>query len=241
MPDIITDDTIGEAPSSPSTTSPQPAVLRRPSNFLRDANQSFTESRPPVGMFHAYGHYASAVPTLDDIQKGNFSHKGWSGPGQRRNSQAHRDTDHHVLHSHQMRKESRNEPKKQAIVDVEKVPTDLESQTATGSVVEITAHDPSVPYPNGYQFPPKHTKWKSTTIALRGFGNYVITPLGFIITIYSLNVVAWGGMLFLILCRATPAMTHPYVQLFFLQISKMMHSRSFPDRRPQLSEIQEIN
>jgi len=66
-----------------------------------------------------------------------------------------------------------------------------------------------LPYANGYQFPPKHTKWKSTTIAARGFWNYFITPVGFIVTIYSLNVVAWGGMLFLILCRATPAMAHP--------------------------------
>lgn len=32
---------------------------------------------------------------------------------------------------------------------------------------------------------------------------------GFLITIYMLNVVAWGGMLFLLLCNAAPAMCHP--------------------------------
>jgi hypothetical protein len=36
-----------------------------------------------------------------------------------------------------------------------------------------------------------------------------MTPLGFFITIYGLNVVAWGGMLFLLLCNASPAMCKP--------------------------------
>jgi hypothetical protein len=69
--------------------------------------------------------------------------------------------------------------------------------------------DPRLPYPNGYQFPPKHSVWKSTQIGLKAFGKFVITPLGFLITIYGLNVVAWGGMLFLILVGAAPAMCNP--------------------------------
>ncbi|KAF8420355.1 hypothetical protein EV426DRAFT_537550, partial [Tirmania nivea] len=32
---------------------------------------------------------------------------------------------------------------------------------------------------------------------------------GILITIYSLNIVAWGGMLFLLLINAAPAMCHP--------------------------------
>ncbi|KAF8465523.1 hypothetical protein BDZ91DRAFT_659182, partial [Kalaharituber pfeilii] len=32
---------------------------------------------------------------------------------------------------------------------------------------------------------------------------------GFLITVYALNVVAWGGMLFLLLVNAAPAMCHP--------------------------------
>jgi hypothetical protein len=70
-------------------------------------------------------------------------------------------------------------------------------------------HDPSQPYPNGYQFPPKHSTWKSTQIGLKAFGKFVITPFGFVVTIYGLNVVAWGGMLFLVLVGAAPAMCHP--------------------------------
>jgi Protein of unknown function (DUF2985) len=83
---------------------------------------------------------------------------------------------------------------------------DPEDPAATPPHVPL---DPSMPYPNGYQFPPKHSGWKSTQIGLKAFGKFVITPFGFLVTIYGLNVVAWGGMLFLVLVGAAPAMCHP--------------------------------
>lgn len=60
-----------------------------------------------------------------------------------------------------------------------------------------------------YQFPPKLPWTTSFAIGLRAFWGWFLTPLGFLITIYALNVVAWGGMLFLLLCNASPAMCHP--------------------------------
>ena len=54
-------------------------------------------------------------------------------------------------------------------------------------------------YPTGYKFPPKHTWGEATLIGLKAFWRFTITPLGFLIVIYGLNVVAWGGMLFLLL------------------------------------------
>ena len=54
-------------------------------------------------------------------------------------------------------------------------------------------------YPNGYKFPPKHTWGEAIIIGLKAFWKFTITPLGFLIVIYGLNVVAWGGMLFLLL------------------------------------------
>lgn len=57
-------------------------------------------------------------------------------------------------------------------------------------------------FPNGYHFPPKHTFAHSTRLAAIAFWEYVTTPMGFIVTIYGLNIVAWGGMLFLLLCNA---------------------------------------
>ncbi|KAF2178999.1 hypothetical protein K469DRAFT_674604 [Zopfia rhizophila CBS 207.26] len=64
-------------------------------------------------------------------------------------------------------------------------------------------------FSNGYVPPPK-VPWKtSTVIGLKAFWRWFLTPAGFLITIYGLNVVAWGGMLFLLLCNAAPAMCHP--------------------------------
>lgn len=46
-------------------------------------------------------------------------------------------------------------------------------------------------------------------IAFQQFRKWVVTPFGILTTIYMLNVIAWGGMLFLLLCNAAPAMCHP--------------------------------
>lgn len=67
----------------------------------------------------------------------------------------------------------------------------------------------TTPFDNGYQFPPKHSWGEATKIFLVAFWKFCITPIGFLVTIYGLNVIAWGGMLFLLLCDASPAMCKP--------------------------------
>ena len=207
-------DEIGPLSRSPTNKS---IGTSRPGNILRRATESFSESRLPVGMFAAFGTVGSNIPTLDDIQKGNFESDGWSGPAQRRNSVAHRDSDFQVLNLHRQRTNSlaigKEEPRKISTIN-EKAPLDAidslpSAQADESATIPLGPRDPSAPYPNGYQFPPKHTKLQATTIALRGFWKFLITPFGFLLTLYALNIVAWGGMLFLILCRATPAMSHP--------------------------------
>ena len=64
-------------------------------------------------------------------------------------------------------------------------------------------------YPNGYKFPAKHTWGQATIIGLKGFWKFTCTPLGFLIVLYGLNVVAWGGMLFLLLIGGAPRMCYP--------------------------------
>jgi hypothetical protein len=59
---------------------------------------------------------------------------------------------------------------------------------------------------SGYIAPPKVPWTTSTWIGLKGFLKWNLTITGFLITFYCLNVVAWGGMLFLLLCNASPAM-----------------------------------
>ncbi|KAI8931387.1 hypothetical protein NX059_011720 [Plenodomus lindquistii] len=44
---------------------------------------------------------------------------------------------------------------------------------------------------------------------LKAFWVFFLTPSGFLITIYGLNVVAWGAMLFFLLLNAAPAMCTP--------------------------------
>ena len=64
-------------------------------------------------------------------------------------------------------------------------------------------------YANGYVPPPKLPWTTSTVIGLKAFWKWFLTIPGFLITLYGLNVVAWGGMLFLLLCNAAPAMCTP--------------------------------
>jgi hypothetical protein len=65
------------------------------------------------------------------------------------------------------------------------------------------------PFDNGYHFPPKYSWQESTKQGLVTAFKFCTTFWGFFWFIYGLNVVAWGGMLFLLLCNAAPAMCHP--------------------------------
>ncbi|KAL2800179.1 hypothetical protein BJX66DRAFT_321665 [Aspergillus keveii] len=49
-------------------------------------------------------------------------------------------------------------------------------------------------------------QWKTK---LHSFTRWTLTPLGFLLTLYGLNIIAWGGMLFLLLCNAAPQMCNP--------------------------------
>ncbi|KAH7117192.1 hypothetical protein B0J13DRAFT_514120 [Dactylonectria estremocensis] len=53
-------------------------------------------------------------------------------------------------------------------------------------------------------------KWGPTILnGLKAFWKFFKTPAGFVITLYCLNIVAWGAMLFFLLLKAAPAMNHP--------------------------------
>jgi hypothetical protein len=68
-------------------------------------------------------------------------------------------------------------------------------------------------YSSGYIPPPVIPWTTSTWIALKAFWKWFLTPFGFLVTIYGLNVVAWGGMLFLLLCNASQAMCWAPLQI----------------------------
>ncbi|OJD29135.1 alpha-l-rhamnosidase c protein [Diplodia corticola] len=86
------------------------------------------------------------------------------------------------------------------------------STASSASRTVTTETEEGVPvteYANGYLAPPKLPWTTSTALALKAYWKWVWTIPGFLITLYGLNVVAWGGMLFLLLCNASPAMCHP--------------------------------
>ncbi|KAI0133777.1 hypothetical protein BJ170DRAFT_678707 [Xylariales sp. AK1849] len=52
--------------------------------------------------------------------------------------------------------------------------------------------------------------WNATIQnGLKAFWKFFLTPTGFCIIIYFLNIVAWGAMLFFLLLKAAPAMNYP--------------------------------
>lgn len=89
------------------------------------------------------------------------------------------------------------------------IPT-TEGAMDTGPVTHTsTGPDEGGTYPNGYRFPRKHTWTQSLAISSKAFWKFFLTPFGFLITIYGLNVVGWGAMIFFVLLKAAPAMCHP--------------------------------
>lgn len=231
------------------------------SGRLRKASLKFMESGPPLGVWHAAGEALGKAPTPNDIIKGSFSHDGWDGKIQRRNSLVSDDSVRRLarttssqtatapsgkpsgLHAHQeaeveneafpdfhARGEMTNQiftrratqphddddelapdederPLPKILKDppiVEK-PAEIPNPVTTelGSLSPTTSFnqgpDANGVYPNGYKFPPKHTRAEATKIGFKAFCRYAITIQGFLVVIYCLNIVAWGGMLFLLL------------------------------------------
>lgn len=72
------------------------------------------------------------------------------------------------------------------------------------AAVDVQARE----YANGYHFPPKYPVKEQIAMGLVAFWEFYNTGFGFFLTIYALNVVAWGGMLFLLLCNAAPTMCY---------------------------------
>ena len=294
------------------------------SGRLRSASIRFLESSPPSGMWSATGQTLAQAPTPLDIRRGEFSHDGWDGHIQRRNSivseesmrrlsrttspqtpgslgrtitnpmDAHPEEDEALPSIAEGKKTSTEpfpqRPRKEAdrpavfkdddddpfskfmgrasldrqsytpkpkadpatvaakrrSADPYAIPDDDDDeeidplddipekerplpkkfQDPAGEAIPIpsekgekqtavttqaTTREPSPSadheqgpnadgvYPNGYKFPPKHTWGEATIIGLKAFWKFFITPFGFLVVLYGLNVVAWGGMLFLLL------------------------------------------
>lgn len=189
--------------------------------------QSLMESNPPLGAWQAIGEDTAKGPTIPEIKKGEYSIDGWSHEGQLEKRK------HHPFDIHQKRLR-RTSSHSQGSKSKDTRPTTAhESVTEEAETsIHVSKHsDPLVlaktansstsgppvgpnetgEYPNGYRFPKQHTWKQSTVIFLRAFWKFFTTIKGFLITIYGLNVVAWGAMIFFLLIPgATPAMCKSY-------------------------------
>ena len=188
-------------------------------------------------MWDATGNLASGAPSLQDIRRGSYGSDGWCHEGQlkdkdRRATLGRKESapesslvdggrpelnGHSSTHAHEtLHETSANTNSQQArpsISKEDKVRTAAEPE-AKGTGIKASDLDPALkqktePFDNGYQFPPKHTWSEATVIGLKAFWKFTWTPLGFFVVLYGLLVVAFGGMLFLLLCNAAPAMCNP--------------------------------
>jgi hypothetical protein len=163
----------------------------------------------PIGAWAAAAEASSKAPTLSDIRRGSFAASGWSHSGQARWTvdgespaayEAKNVAAHHgpgsCVKAAEIEKEQQHDD---GIAFVDALSTlehdqTLTTTTATQDGRVSSASSPKIPWT------------KSTIIGLRAFWKWFLSPFGFLVTVYALNVVAWGGMLFLLLCNAAPAM-----------------------------------
>lgn len=204
---------------------------------LRSASNNFQKSNPPVGFFDAAGSIASSVPSIaDQIHRGSYGERAsleerylnhLSQDHQRspRTSKAPQgiiaeDEEHSKIVDIPMAtptspayegdmeafdKSRSNKAGPQHIGSSDE--SDVTQHNSTGMKDNTTYR--TTPFENGYEFPPKHTGWQSTIIGCKALWKFTCTWFGFLVVVYALNVVAWGGMIFLLLCNAAPAMCTP--------------------------------
>ncbi|KAM0079993.1 hypothetical protein ACKRZS_007850 [Fusarium odoratissimum] len=176
--------------ASSSRVENRPAASSSLSGRLRRVSASFEVSNPPEGFMAATGTICSSIFTRQAVPPTS------SNPP--------------VL---MQQSPDAGGPSRQSTFPAinDEVPPEEKDRPSAALARRALTGEPAtaVPFANGYHFPPKHSAWQSTMSGCIAFWNYFLTPLGFCVTIYGLNVVAWGGMLFLLLCNASPAMCHP--------------------------------
>lgn len=215
-----------ESPSPADNGRPRrPSVASRISYKVRSLSKDFEESNPPGGFMAATSEFASsAVAGAESPRRNSYTTSAQSLP-RRRTTMSDQSVDPAPRESAEYVKTTAKDDDTLAARDkaaatsgpVEKDPSKATSDEATiaaKSEQEPNEHDDkpaalTEPFDNGYHFPPSYPKREAFKHGTVAFLRYSITPVGFCVVLYGLNVVAWGGMLFLLLCNASPAMCYP--------------------------------
>lgn len=207
------------------------------SGRLRSASIKILQADVPLGFLSGSANAVSQAPTLSDIRRGTFHHDdGWnheryaehhaarrasnaSSTGERKMSRTGSGLSIATLGGRK-RENTLNGNQESGLGKVDEQPQvvkdgpvpvqrEIDSLALEERGTSSTEGHPHR-YPNGYEFPPKLPWTTSTKIGLIAFWKWFLTPFGFLLTLYGLNVVAWGGMLFLLLIGGGKAyMCHP--------------------------------
>ncbi|KAH0282733.1 hypothetical protein KCU62_g9523, partial [Aureobasidium sp. EXF-3399] len=176
--------------------SPQPGALPRRSSLplqlgrIRAASVSTTNKilsyDPQPGMWAATGSAIAHAPNLTDLRGNNIDFDTDGHLATRLATPKPGDNERAMTLPNISPESSLATPDKKSLEPLIESSTDSTTDSAT----------------------PK--TWKQTIIAgLIAFWRFFKTPTGFLITLYGLNVVAWGAMLFFLILKAAPAMNHP--------------------------------
>lgn len=185
----------------------------------RGLSKSFEESNPPAGFMAATSDFASSA-VVGDLPRRNTGSSGFQTPSRRGTLLAEQPTEEPPRESAEDKaidaKDAGVEDGKKgspiATGATEKGSSHTASDYVGPAAVKLEGDDDTAakePFNNGYHFPPKYPQGEAFKHGLMSFLRYSLTLKGFGVVLYGLNVVAWGGMLFLLLCNASPAMCYP--------------------------------
>ncbi|KAH6880387.1 hypothetical protein B0T10DRAFT_143785 [Thelonectria olida] len=216
-----------QRPASPTT----PTTPTTPSNNgfvgrVRGASISIMNANPQLGAWQAAGTAIARAPNLTELRDAEsggdnieFNAQGHSArfvvpDAEGELTLVRTNTRRPTFTTPNFDKAATEEPV--VVADVEDA-----SQEVTASSSEQHAHHLNLREKHRHMRERRHSiyekhkgdvkeKWGPTILnGLKAFWKFFKTPSGFLITLYCLNIVGWGAMLFFLLLKAAPAMNHP--------------------------------
>lgn len=216
----------GDDSTTPATTSrPRGASVASKLSFkIRDLSKDFEKSNPPPGFMAATSGIASSAVAAGDSPRRSSVHSPGQAPPRRTTTLSDQSTEPVPRESAELNHDSQEEldsgrQVKGGALGITVASGTAEKDTSRAvseeATIEVTQKNREIdaanvePFDNGYHFPPSYPKGEAFKHGLVAFIRYCMTPVGFCVLLYGLNVVAWGGMLFLLLCNASQAMCYP--------------------------------
>ncbi|TQV90734.1 alpha-L-rhamnosidase C [Cordyceps javanica] len=202
--------------SSPRRSSEADAADSTIVGRARRASLSVLNANPQLGIWQAAGTAIAQAPNLTELRDMDmgaenitFNSQGHSA----RLAAVYEDTGRLALVRSSIRVLDKEQPeleKAAAPVRVAETPENAPQDEVSGDGGEHRRHRHHLWHHSHGESHGKKAGIGSTIMnGLAAFWKFFITPAGFLITIYCLNIVAWGAMLFFLLLKAAPAMNHP--------------------------------